>query len=146
MTKYLDILPTLHSHGARPAQTSISRPLPHPSESREYLIARPPCWDDILIACHRVMGAAGSGKTTVSVVRLATTTGNSLGCLQFINLASGSKHPLPEGLEPRTTEVQLSDEFTLDGTTVTLVDAPGFDSTLKTEAILEMIADFLANM
>ena len=49
------------------------------------------------------------------------------------------------GLEPCTTEVQLSDEFTLDGRRVVLIDTPGFDDTPRSETeILQMIAAFLA--
>ena len=51
------------------------------------------------------------------------------------------------GLESCTAEVKLADEFTLDGTRVTLIDTPGFDDTSKSDAdILEMIAAFLATM
>ena len=48
-------------------------------------------------------------------------------------------------LESCTAEVKLANKFTLDGKTVTLVDTPGFDDTLKSDAdILKMIAAFLA--
>ena len=67
---------------------------------------------------------------------------NLLACPQFINLASGSN--LQVGTNP-TAEVQLADEFTLDGRVVTLVDTPGFDDALKSDVeILQMIAAFLA--
>ena len=69
-------------------------------------------------------------------------TGGSSDCLQFINLASGSN--LRAGMNS-TAEVQLSDEFTLDGRPVTLIDTPGFDDTSKSDAeILKIIATFLA--
>jgi len=44
-----------------------------------------------------------------------------------------------------TAEVQLADEFTLDGQRVLLIDTPGFDDTNVSDAeILEKIAAFLA--
>ena len=50
------------------------------------------------------------------------------------------------GLESCTAEVQVADEFTLDGRTVTLIDTPGFDDTTKSDTeILKLIAFFLAN-
>lgn len=49
------------------------------------------------------------------------------------------------GPESCTAEVRLSDEFTLDGKTVTLVDTPGFDDTKNSDAeILKIIAAFFA--
>ena len=49
------------------------------------------------------------------------------------------------GLESCTAEVQVADEFTLDGRTVTLIDTPGFDDTTKSDTeILKIIAFFLA--
>ena len=72
-------------------------------------------------------------------------TRNSLGCLQFINLASGSNLRIGMLLESCTAEVQLADKFTLDGRAVTLIDTPGFDDTSKSDVdILKMIAAFLA--
>ena len=48
-------------------------------------------------------------------------------------------------LESCTAEVQVADEFTLDGKMVTLIDTPGFDDTSKSDTeILKMIALFLA--
>ena len=91
------------------------------------------------------MGATGSGKTSVSMVCSAMTTRNSLDCLQFINLASNSSLRIGMGLESSTAEVQLTDEFTLDGRGVILIDTPGFDDTSRSDTdILEMIAAFLA--
>ena len=65
--------------------------------------------------------------------------------MQFINLLSNSKLNVGYGLESCTSEVQVSQPFTLDGRIVTLIDTPGFDDTVKTEAeILRLIADFLS--
>jgi predicted GTPase len=48
-------------------------------------------------------------------------------------------------LESCTTEVQLADEFVLDGRRVVLIDTPGFDDTTKRDTdILKTIATFLA--
>ena len=50
-----------------------------------------------------------------------------------------------ESLESCTAQVQIADQFELDGRTVTLIDTPGFDDTTKSDAdILKMIAFFLA--
>ena len=91
------------------------------------------------------MGATGSGKTQVSSLHSVTITINSSGYLQFINLASGSNLRVGKGLGSCTAEVQLADEFTLDGRRVALIDTPGFNHTSKSDAdILEMIGAFLA--
>ena len=51
------------------------------------------------------------------------------------------------GLDSRTAEVKLANEFTLDGRTVTLIDIPGFDDTPRDYVhILKVIAAFLATM
>jgi len=65
--------------------------------------------------------------------------------VQFINLASHSSLRVGMNLESCTDEVQLADEFTIDGRRVVLIDTPGFDDTTKSDTdILRMIADFLA--
>lgn len=47
-------------------------------------------------------------------------------------------------LESCTPEVQLANEFTLDGRQVLLIDTPGFDDTTKSDTeILKNIATFL---
>ena len=72
------------------------------------------------------------------------TIRSSPGCLQFVNLASGSNLPVATDSELCTTEVQLSDEFTLDGKTVILIDTPGFNNTSTTDTeILKKIRPFL---
>ena len=91
------------------------------------------------------MGATGSGKTSVSSARPVRIPRNSPGWLQFNNLASGSSLRVGMGLESSTTEVQLTDEFTVDGRRVSLVDTPGFDDTSKSDTdILKIIAAFFS--
>ena len=91
------------------------------------------------------MGATGSGKTSVSRVRLVKVGSDSPACLQFINIASSSNLRVGMELESCTAEVQVTDKFTLDDRLVTLIDTPGFDDTSKTDTeILKLIALFLA--
>ena len=91
------------------------------------------------------MGATGSGKTSVSTLYLVIMTRNSPNCLQFINIASDSKLRVGTDLDSCTDKVQPTDEFTLDGRGVMLIDTPGFDDTTKSDTdILETIAAFLA--
>ncbi|KAJ8521899.1 hypothetical protein ONZ45_g1472 [Pleurotus djamor] len=75
-----------------------------------------------------VMGATGSGKTS------------------FVNLVSGSSLGVSNSLHSCTSDVQLSESFSMDGHKVVLVDTPGFDDTGKSDTeILNMITNFLAN-
>lgn len=72
-----------------------------------------------------VMGSTGSGKTT------------------FINLASNSQLRVGFGLESCTDTIQYSQAFTLDGYSINLVDTPGFDDTVKSDAeILNIVCDY----
>ena len=73
-------------------------------------------------------------------------TRNSPGFPQFTNLANDSNQPLPTGSESRSAGVQLSDAFTLDGRTVTLIDTPGFDFPSGAEDVLKTITAFLATV
>ena len=144
------IRPNIHSTTTSSAKehsrvrVRTSQPLPHPSRSRAYpqpilLLKRFPN------RCHRVIGATGSGKSSVSGVCLATITGDSSGCLQFIKLVSGSDLQVGTNVAATTVEVQLADGFILEGRTVILIDTPGFDDTSWSDTdILRRIATFLA--
>jgi len=60
-------------------------------------------------------------------------------------MASHSNLRIGVNLASCTAEVQLADEFALDGRQVILVDTPGFDDTNKSDTdILKLIAAFLA--
>lgn len=49
------------------------------------------------------------------------------------------------GLESCTSDVEVSTSLVMNNRLVTLIDTPGFDDTVKSEAeILRLIADFLA--
>jgi hypothetical protein len=64
--------------------------------------------------------------------------------VQFINAGSGSNLRIGTNLGSCTTEVQLSNTFTLDGRRVLLADTPGFDDTHRSDTdILRLIAAFL---
>lgn len=95
---------------------------------------------------HRIMGATGSGKTTVGNLSFFSITKAIYSPLsQFINLVSGSDLRIGRGLESCTTCVQPSPAFELDGLQVTLVDTPGFDDTNQSDNdILKMLALFLS--
>ena len=89
------------------------------------------------------MGATGSGKTSVSSAILKCSHKLTRG-LQLINMGSGSSLRVGANLKSCTEEVQLANEFTLDGRRVLLVDTPGFDDTYKSDTdILKLIAAFL---
>jgi len=93
------------------------------------------------------MGPARSGKTQVRRVCPVTLTPNSLRCLQFINLASGSNLRVGTTLDSTTSEVELSKEFTLEGRMVTLIDTPGFNDSsepISNTDILAKIVGFLS--
>lgn len=63
---------------------------------------------------------------------------------QFINLASDSNMPVSSGLKSCTTEVAISERFTVDGERVRLVDTPGFDDAARSDAeVLNIVAGFL---
>ena len=60
-------------------------------------------------------------------------------------MASGSQLRVGINLKSCTAEVQVANEFTLDGRQIILIDTPGFDDTNVSDAeILEKIAAFLA--
>ena len=92
------------------------------------------------------MGATGSGKSTVSLIHIILQITHRLTNVeQFINLASSAELQVGEGLESCTASVQAAPPFLLGGKYVTLIDTPGFDDTVKTEAeILRLISTFLA--
>lgn len=60
-------------------------------------------------------------------------------------MASGSSLRIGKSLKSCTAEVQLANEFILDGQPVILIDTPGFDDTDKSDTdVLKLIAAFLA--
>ena len=90
------------------------------------------------------MGATGSGKTSVRTI-VPLSVRELIRSFQFINLASGSHLRVGVSLKSCTAEVQVANEFTLDGRQILLIDTPGFDDTNVSDAeILERIAAFLA--
>ncbi|RDB29955.1 GTP-binding protein A [Hypsizygus marmoreus] len=75
---------------------------------------------------HSVMGNTGTGKSS------------------FINLVSGSNLRVSDHLESCTQNIDIGNDFELDGRLVQLLDTPGFDDTHKSEAEIFMhIAVFL---
>ncbi|KAG8701831.1 hypothetical protein FRC08_003880 [Ceratobasidium sp. 394] len=81
------------------------------------------------VAIVALFGATGAGKTT------------------FANVASGGNDmTVGHGVKSCTQEVDKTDIFMVDGRPVVLVDCPGFDDTLLSDAeILKRIAEFLAS-
>ena len=140
----LDIPVAQHPRRGGSVQPDDSQSLSRPPPSRACLRTRS-LSKSYPNYCYRVMGATGSGKSSVSRVCPVIMTKNSTSCFQFINLASGSSLRIGMSLESSTAEVQLSDEFTVDGRRTILIDTPGFDDTSKSDAdILKLIAAFLA--
>ncbi|TDL17319.1 P-loop containing nucleoside triphosphate hydrolase protein [Rickenella mellea] len=73
-----------------------------------------------------VMGATGVGKSS------------------FINMASQSNLKEGRSLHSCTQDVQIANQFELDGITVTIIDTPGFDDTSRSDSdILKLIAAHL---
>lgn len=100
----------------------------------------------LLLSQYRVMGPTGVGKTTVSE-RPHWPPPIILRINQFINDASGSQLRVGIGLESQTYAVELSKQFSLEKSQVTLIDTPGFDDTTRSDAeVLKAIAEFLARM
>ena len=61
-------------------------------------------------------------------------------------MASGSDLRVGNSMESCTSDVEVAQEFSLDGQQVILIDTPGFDDTNKSDAeILMLIAAFLAS-
>lgn len=107
--------------------THDSAPPSHPSRAHGTSKKPKARQQPVPLTTIAVMGATGSGKTS------------------FINMASGSTLRIGSNLESCTAEVQLADEFILDGRPVVLIDTPGFDDTNKSDTdILKLIAAFLA--
>lgn len=89
------------------------------------------------------MGATGCGKTSVSP-KVFSDALRTQSKHQFINVASRSSLKVGKNLQSCTPDVQVADEFTIDGRRVLLVDTPGFDDTTQSDtAILKEIAAFL---
>ena len=65
--------------------------------------------------------------------------------LQFINMGSGSKLRTGIRLSSCTTDLEVANEFTLDGQRALLVDVPGFDDIDQSDTdTLKLIAASLA--
>jgi predicted GTPase len=93
---------------------------------------------------YSVMGATGSGKTTVRQSPFLCIPVVDRSKLQFINLVSGSNLRVGRGLKSCTNIVQMAVPFEIDGRSITLIDTPGFDDTTRSDTdILKMIAGFL---
>lgn len=67
-----------------------------------------------------------------------------MGGLQFVNQVSTSRLKVGDDLDSCTFEIQVSQEFMLEGRKVMLIDTPGFDDSNKSDTdVLKMIAAFL---
>ncbi|KAG9074235.1 hypothetical protein FRC06_010826 [Ceratobasidium sp. 370] len=82
------------------------------------------------VAIIVLFGATGAGKTS------------------FANTASGGDClTVGHSVKSCTEQVEKTDVFMVDGRPVVLVDCPGFDDTVLSDAeILKRIAEFLASM
>jgi predicted GTPase len=61
-----------------------------------------------------------------------------------VNQVSKSYLKVGDDLESCTDEIQLSEEFILEGRRIMLIDTPGFDDSNKSDTdVLKMIAAFL---
>ena len=93
---------------------------------------------------HSVMGAKGCGKTCVRTTDCYSIR-KLIHRLQFVNLASGSNLGVGTNSESGITQVQLSNEFILDGQRIVLIDTPGFDGDFLSDTeVLRMAARFIA--
>lgn len=64
--------------------------------------------------------------------------------MQFVNQLTTSSLPVGDDLESCTSEIQVSEEFVLNGRRVALIDTPGFDDTNRNDTeVLRSIAKFL---
>jgi len=84
------------------------------------------------------------GERSLPPIRIAILGTTGAGKSSFINIASGSDLVVGNKLESCTSEVAVSNEFTVDGRQVFLIDTPGFDDTTKSDTeILKRIAAYL---
>jgi hypothetical protein len=151
---------TLHLHAGggsnSSADTSSPRTQPDTPEvsimwvlsSPTYLTGLTP--KIILLLANSVMGATGSGKSTVRSSPLCTSWITeeayylSPRPIQFINLVSGSKFDVGRTLRSCTNTIQVAEALNFDGHRVILIDTPGFDYTTRSDTgVLRMIAVFL---
>lgn len=97
-----------------------------------------------------VMGATGSGKSTVCLFLVAVPLycrkahHSSPRLAQFINLVSGSSLSVSGELRSCTNTVQAAGALNLDGRRIVLIDTPGFGDTTQSDTdVLRMITAFL---